>query len=185
MQQEPFFVYLREKIDWAFSCDTKTNVLDAGNIVSSAFGSRCLVAPWAFSQTPIVQAVNQLDDHEKTLVKFVVGLSVTHEEIVQMMVPLWAAFYQEYLVFHRLNSSSVPKAQRLLEFALMNYQLSVADRPLVISKKIMEAIDVSESKYSRDWKPRLRVMSTVIAKIEHAALKKVARCINNKRQEYA
>lgn len=186
MSQEPLFVYLRASIDWAFSCDTKANVLDSGNIISSAFGSKCLVPPWAFSQTPFVHAVNKLDDHEKTLVKFVVGLQVTQEEIVHMMVPLWFAFYKQYQVYHRLNSETVPKAQRLLEFALMNYQLSIARLPLVNNKEIMKAIGIKDPKtFSRDWKPRLLIMSTVIAEMEHTALHKVANCIDNKRQKHA
>lgn len=186
MSQERLFVYLRDRIEWAFSCDNKSSVLDGENIISAAFGSRCLVAPWAFSQTPIVQAVNKLDDNEKALVKFVIGLQVTEREMSNLLVPLWFAFYREYMVFHRLNSSSVPKAQRLLEFALMNYKLSVAQQPLVNSTDIKEAISIKDNKsFNRDWKPRLNVMNAVIAEMEHVALNKMANCIDNKRRKHA
>lgn len=185
MSQERLFIYLRERIEWAFNADGKSSALDGNNTVSSGFGSRCLVAPWVFSQTPFVQAVNKLDDHEKTLVKFVVGLTVEEKEVVNMMVPIWFAFYQKYLAFHRLNSSSFPKAQRLLEFALMNYKLSIAQKAPINNQQIMSAIGVSESKYSRDWKPRMLVMNSVIAEIEHVALNKVINCIDNQRRKHA
>ena len=186
MSQERLFFYLRDRIEWAFSCDNKSSVLDGENIISAAFGSKCLVAPWAFSQTPVVQAVNKLDDHEKSLVKFVIGLQVTEEEMTNLLVPLWFAFYKEYLVFHRLNSATVPKAQRLLEFALMNYKLSIAQQPLVDNKKIKEAIGIKDNKsFGRDWAPRLIVMNTVIAEMEHVALNKVANYIDKKRRKHA
>lgn len=114
-----------------------------------------------------------------------VGLSVTEKELVNMMVPLWFAFYQQYQVFHRLNSSSVPKAQRLLEFALMNYKLSEAQQPLVNNTIIMQTIGLSESKFSRDWKPRMLIMKKVIAKTEHVALNKVINCIDKQRRKHA
>lgn len=186
MSQERLFIYLRERIDWAFSCSAKSSALDGNNIVSGVFGSKCLVPPWAFSQTPIVQAVNKLDDHEKTLVKFVVGLPVNQKDIVNMMVPLWFNFSKQYQVFHRLNSSTVPKAQRLLEFALMNYKLSEAQQLLVNNITIMKALDIKTSKvFSRDWTPRLRIMNDVIAEMEHVALKKVINCIDNQRRKHA
>ena len=99
---------------------------------------------------------------------------------------MWLAFYKEYLVFHRLNAASVPKAQRLLEFALINYKLSVAQQPLIENKKIMHAISVNDSKtFRRDWKPRLIVMDAVIRQMEHTALNKVATTLDKKRKKHA
>lgn len=186
MSQERLFNFLRTQIDWAFSCDNKSCALEKNNVVSGIFGSKCLVPPWAFSQSRYVHAFNKLEPHEKTLVKLVVGLNVTSEDIVNLTVPLWFAFYKEYLVFHRLNSSSVPKAQHLLEFALINYKLSVAQQPLVATKTMMKAIGVKKATtFSRDWNPRLIVMNAVIRKMEHSALNKVASILNKKRKKYA
>ncbi|MGK0269473.1 MAG: hypothetical protein ACI88H_000104 [Cocleimonas sp.] len=186
MSQERLFIYLRERIEWAFSCDNKSNALDGGNIIAASFGSKCLVPPWAFSQTPFVHAVNKLDDNEKALVKFVIGLQVTEREMSNLLVPLWFNFFQQYQVYHRLNSATVPKAQRLLEFALMNYKLSIAQQPSVSSKEIKQAISITDNKsFNRDWKPRLNVMHTVIAEMEHVALHKVVNCIDNERTKYA
>lgn len=187
MLSERLCDYLRERIEWAFSTETHSNVLDGDNSSGSGgFGSKCLLPAWALSQTPIVQAVNKLSTHEKTLVKFVVGLDVSSDEILHLTVHLWAAFYQGYHVFKRLNSKSLPKAQNLLEFALINYKLSVARQPLVKSKDMMLAIGVSDSKtFSRDWKPRLVVMNSIIERMEGVALEQVLSTMDEKRKKHA
>ena len=186
MSDERLYDYARERIEWAFTSDSNSNVLDSDNVVFSGFGSRCLLAPWAFAQIPVVQAVNRLNPHEQTLVKFIVGLSVNHEDMVKLTLSVWASFYQAYIVFHRMNSATIPKAQNLIEFALINYKLSKARLPLVKSKDIMVAIGIKDSKtFSRDWKPRLNVMNSVIAEMEHSALDQVLSSIDEKRINYA
>lgn len=186
MLSEQVCDYLRERIEWAFCTEVHSNVLDSNNVVSGGFGSKCLLPAWAFSQAPVVQAVNKLNKHEKTLVKFVVGLPVEHDEMVYLMVPVWAAFYQGYHAFKRMNATSLPKAQNLLEFALINYKLSVARQPLVKNKDMMLAIGVSDSKtFSRDWNPRLGVMHSVIQKMERDALELVLKSIDEKRKKHA
>lgn len=186
MSSERLYDYARERIEWAFSTDKNSSVLEGNNVVSSSSGSRCLLAPWAFSQTPIVHAVNKLTPDGKALVKFVAGVSVEHDDMLNLTLSVWASFYQAYLVFHRMNSASIPKAQNLIEFALINYQLSQARLPLLKSKDIMQAIGVHDSKtFSRDWKPRLNVMHSVIAEMEHSALEQVLNNIDNKRKKHA
>jgi 4-hydroxyphenylpyruvate dioxygenase-like putative hemolysin len=186
MLAEQLYDYMRERIEWAFTNDTNSNVLESNNVVSSNSGSRCLLAPWAFSQTPIVQAVNKLNTNEKTLVKFIAGLDVEHGDMVNLTLSVWTNFYQAYLVFHRMNSITIPKAQNLIEFALINYKLSAVRLPLVKSKYIMQAIGVHDSKtFSRDWKPRLNVMNSVISEMEHSALEQVLSSIDEKRKKHA
>lgn len=182
--REQLFEYLRERIEWAFTCDSKAGCFDEGSISGSTFGSKCLLAPWAFEQKPIVVAVNKLAPHERTLIRFVTGLNVCEADVSYLLVPIWAAFYSQYLAFHRLNSTSFTKAQRLIEYALVNYKLATAKQPILSNKFIMNAIDINDAKtFRRDWEPRLVIMKTVIASIERNALSLVLADIDSKRRK--
>ncbi|NQY62873.1 MAG: hypothetical protein HRT38_03955 [Alteromonadaceae bacterium] len=179
--QEIKLTFVRDLIEWGFSSETNSGVLNDNNVISGVFGSKCLLPPWAFSQKPVVQAVNQLDGYKKILLRFVVGLHVTHEEAMVLCVWLWTTFCHEYLREHRLNLASIPKAKRLLDFALINYKLSLAKQPLLVNKAIMKSLEISPSKFSRDWEPRFNVMKNIIAGIEHRALFEVLAVIDGRK----
>ena len=186
VSQEQLLDYLRNQIEWAFCSETKRGVLCNNDVVSGVFQSMCLLPPWGFSQKPIVEAVNKLEEHKKILIRFVVGLHVTHEEGMVLYLFFWSMFYHDHLMYHRINLAGIPKAQRLLEFTLINYKLSIAKRPLLVRKEIMKQLEISPSSFSRDWRPRLDVMENIIAKVEHSALFEVLAAIDgNKRKSHA
>ncbi len=187
--QDQLYQYMRERIAWAFDCDAKTGSLySASEVNTGYFGSKCLLPPWAFSQTPVVVAVNALSPINKTLVFFSASLPVSKADLADLMVPLWFEFYKAYHVNRRLNGKTLPRAQRLLEWALIQYKTEIdGNQHPTKDKQIMQAIGVNDAKtYRRDWTPRLSIMKSIIAEKERAALSEVLSYVDQRReQQYA
>lgn len=183
--REQVFQYLRNQIAWAFDCSQQVNHLhDVSDRGVASFGSKCLLAPWAFSQKPIVLGVNRLTSFDKTLLFFATSLPVSKQEITAFTVSLWFDFYHKYHVGRRLNSKSIPKAQRLLEYALIDYKNCLDGKPVTKDKVIMDSISVSDAKnFRRDWVPRLAIMKALIAQKERDALSQVLAFIDDRAEQ--
>lgn len=176
--REHLYHYLRTRIEDAFTCNSTTKGM-LEESYGGGFGSKCPLPPWAFEQTPVVKAVNALSVAERTLLHFVVGITLKQEDISALLTKVYYVFYQQYHVYQRLNATSVPKAQSLVEYALINYRLSLCGAPVLAKKEIMKGIKVTDLKtYKRDWAPRLLIMNTVIGTMEREALEKVIKSID-------
>lgn len=171
--------YLRDHIGWAFSSEGRTGSLYEQTSSTGSFGAKCPLPPWAFKQTPTVQAVKKLPLAQQTLVKFVAGVSLTQDDIGALLVDIYYRFYRLQLQQRRLNATSIPKAQRLVEYALINYKNLVARQPQCSKQEIMRAISINDPKsYRTDWQPRMTIMQAVIAEQETQALQLVLLAID-------
>ena len=179
------FQFMREQIAWAFDSDTKAGCLHEGSGGFAGFGSKCLLPPWAFTQKPFVVAVNKLSKNDKALLFFTTSLAISKTEMTNLMLALWFEFYKTYHVSRRMNGKTLPKAQRLLEWAFINYKNELDGKPQTKQKDIMEAIEVNDLKtFKRDWLPRLAIMKQLIASKEEAALSQVLSQMDDRRKQH-